>query len=204
MQLRRATDVIRVVGFDPSLRNWGIAIGDLTPATMQLTIHELDVVRAVPLEGKQVRNNSKDLECAEQLAKAAVAAAQGAQAIFVEVPHGSQSARAMASYGICLGILGALRAQGVSFFEVTAGEVKLVTGFKKDATKAQMIAWATEKHPEAPWPVYEQNGATFKKGELDMGRAEHMADACAAIHTGISSKPFQQALAFITKQATQP
>jgi hypothetical protein len=193
MQLRRATDVIRVVGFDPSLRNWGIAIGDLVPSTSELTIDHLEVVRAIVNSGKQVRQNSQDLDVAEQLAKAAVAAAQGAQAVFVEVPVGSQSARAMASYGICVGVLGALRAQGIPFFEVNPEEVKLATGLKKTATKDEMVAWATQAHQTAPWPSH--------NGKLNMSQAEHMADACAAIHAGISSKPFQQALAFITKQA---
>jgi hypothetical protein len=56
-----------------------------------------------------------------------------------------------------------------------------------------MIAWAMAKHARAPWP--------YHNGELNAGKAEHMADACAAIHAGISSKPFQQALSFITKAA---
>lgn len=190
MQLRRANDVIRVVGFDPSLRNWGIAIGDLVPATLELTVRELDVTRALISDGKQVRQNSKDLECAEQLAKAALAAAAGAQAIFVEVPVGSQSARAMASYGVCVGVLGALRATGIPFFEVSPEEVKLAMGRKKDATKAEMIAYAMTRQPGAPWP--------YHNGKLNASLAEHMADATAAIYAGISSKPFQQALSFIT------
>lgn len=197
MQLRRATDLIRVVGFDPSLRNWGIAIGDLTPATMELKIETLDVVRAIVNSSKQVRQNSQDLDVAEQLAKAAVAAAKDAQAIFVEVPVGSQSARAMASYGVCVGVLGALRAQGIPFFEVNPEEVKLATGLKKTASKLEMIEWAMKTHPEASWPMFKNKG----QSQVSQSLAEHMADACAAIHAGISSKPFQQALSFITKQA---
>ena len=193
MQLRRANDVIRVVGFDPSLRNWGIAIATLVPATLELSVQKLDVTRAVVNKGKQVRQNSQDLDVAQQLAEAAVNAAQGAQAIFVEVPVGSQNARSMASYGVCVGVLGALRAQGIPFFEVNPEEVKLATGLTAKASKAEMIAWATQKYPDAGWPLH--NGA------LNAGLAEHMADAIAAIEAGIKSKPFQQALSFITKQA---
>lgn len=193
MQLRRDTDVMRVVGFDPSLNNWGIASGVLVPSTLELTVEKLDVIRPVFDDGKQVRNNSKDLERAEQLAKAAVAAAQGAHAVFVEVPVGSQSARAMASYGVCVGVLGALRAQGIPFFEVTPSEVKLAVGNKKDATKAEMIAYAMARQPNAPWP--------YRHGKLNASLAEHMADAVAAIYAGIGTKTFQQALTFITRQA---
>lgn len=192
-QLRRANDVIKVVGFDPSLRNWGIAFGTFTPATGALDIQHLDVTRAIVNKGKQVRQNSQDLDVAEQLAKAAVVAAQGAQAVFVEVPVGSQSARAMASYGVCVGVLGALRAQGIPFFEVNPEEVKLATGLKKDASKLEMINWALAKHGSAPWPMHRE--------VLNMSLAEHMADAIAAIEAGLISKPFQQALSFITRQA---
>lgn len=199
--LRRESDGIRVVGFDPSLRNWGIARALLLPPNQhngyQLTVDHLDVIRAVVNKGKQVRQNSQDLDVAEQLTKAAVAAAQGAQAIFVEVPVGSQSARAMTSYGLCVGVLGALRAQGIPFFEVNPEEVKLATSGKKTATKADMIAWAMAKHPEAAWPMQTKKGIT----SVVKGSAEHMADAVAAIYAGLLSKSFQQALHFMQKAA---
>lgn len=182
-----------MVGFDPSLRNWGIAKGTLSRATSSLLIHEVSVVNPVLPTGKQVRQNSLDLESAKQLCKAALAAAEGAQAIFVEVPIGSQSARAMASYGICVGVLGALRATGIPFFEVTPTEVKLAGPGYKNATKADMIEWAMGKHPEANWPMYQQHG----KAMVSEAKAEHMADATAAIYAGMSSNPFQQMLHFI-------
>ena len=183
-----------VVGFDPSLRNWGIAKGVLIPSQkMQLRIDWLDVIQPVLPTGKQVRQNSVDLESAKQLYEGAWKAAQGAHAIFVEVPVGSQSARAMASYGICVGVLGALRTSGVPFFEVTPTEVKLASTGKKTATKAEMIEWAVKQHPEAQWPTYLSNG-TMKISEA---KAEHMADAVAAIYAGIACNSFQQMLSFM-------
>lgn len=185
---------ISVVGFDPSLRNWGIAKGVLIPSQkMQLRIDWLDVIQPVLPTGKQVRQNSIDLESAKQLCEGAWKAAQGAHAIFVEVPVGSQSARAMASYGICVGVLGALRTSGVAFFEVTPTEVKLASAGKKTATKAEMIKWGVKQHPEAQWPTYLSNG-TMKISEA---KAEHMADAIAAIYAGIACNSFQQMLSFM-------
>lgn len=181
---------LRVVGFDPSLRNWGIAKGTLSRNSPQLQIQEVSVVNPDLPKGKQVRQNSLDLESAKQLCKAALTAAEGAQAIFVEVPVGSQSARAMASYGICVGILGALRATGIPFFEVTPNEVKLTSVGKKTATKQEMIRWAMDKHPEANWPTYRQNGEQL----VSEAKAEHMADATAAIYAGLSTNAFQQML----------
>ena len=185
---------LSVVGFDPSLRNWGIAKGVLIPSQkMQLRIDWLDVIQPVLPTGKQVRQNSVDLESAKQLCEGAWKAAQGAHAIFVEVPVGSQSARAMASYGICVGVLGALRTSGVPFFEVTPTEVKLASAGKKTATKAEMIEWGVKQHPEAQWPTYLSNG-TMKISEA---KAEHMADAIAAIYAGIACNSFQQMLSFM-------
>lgn len=186
---------IRVVGFDPSLRNWGISKGSLILGKnpQQLIIDEVAVINPELPTGKQVRQNSLDLEAAKQLCKAALDAAEGAQAIFVEVPIGSQSARAMASYGICVGVLGALRATGIPFFEVTPNEVKMVSVGKKTATKQDMIRWAMAKHPEANWPTYKQNGEI----KVSEAKAEHMADATAAIYAGIACNSFQQMLPFM-------
>ena len=187
------TRTIRVVGQDPSLRNWGLAIGTYDLDTKKLTIDRLALTNPVIPTGKQVRQNSKDLECGFQLYKGALAAAEGAQAVFVEVPVGSQSARAMASYGVCVGVLGALRANGIPFFEVTPTEVKLAGPGSKTASKLDMIGWAVAKHPEANWPTYKERGETF----ISEAKAEHHADAVAAIYAGLASNAFQQMLPFL-------
>lgn len=185
--------LINVVGFDPSLRNWGIAQGQLTVGhPHSLVLQSVGVITPELTKGKQVRQNSIDLEAAKQLCAGALLAAQGAQAIFVEVPVGSQSARSMASYGICVGILGALRATGIPFFEVTPTEVKLAGAGKKTATKQEMIQWAMDLHPDAGWPTYKQNGKVL----VTESKAEHMADATAAIYAGLASTSFQQMVPF--------
>ena len=188
--MQPSTDLLRIVGFDPSLRNWGVAIGTFSKSTSQVAIRDVSVIQPVLSTGKQVRQNSLDLESAKQLCAAALIAAKDAQAIFVEVPVGSQSARAMASYGICVGVLGALRATGIPFYEVTPTEVKLAGPGYKNATKQDMIAWAIKQHPEANWPMYKQNG----KHCISEAKAEHQADAVAAIYAGISCNCFQQML----------
>lgn len=184
---------IKVVGFDPSLRNWGVAVGVYDTDTRQLSIEHLDVIQPVLPTGKQVRQNSQDLEAALQLCKGALPYAKATQAIFVEVPVGSQSARAMASYGICIGVLGGLRAHGIPFFEVTPTEVKMAAIGRKTATKAEMIQWAATRHPAAPWPKYKQAGELV----ISEAKAEHMADAIAAIEAGMATQPFQQLLPFM-------
>jgi len=179
---------LQVVGFDPSLNNWGIAHATYCTVTKRIQIQSLDVIQPVVPKGKQVRQNSKDLVAATQLADGAMRAAEGAHAIFVEVPIGSQSARAMASYGICAGILGTMRAAGIQYFEVTPTEVKMISVGKATASKKEMIEWAKAAQPELVFPTYIKNGIAA----IVEGKAEHMADAIGAIHAGIHSDPFQQ------------
>ena len=183
----------KFVGCDPSLRNWGLAVSTYDMETRLLTIDELTTICPVLPTGKQTRQNSLDIASAFQLYKGAAAVTEGAHAVFIEVPHGSQSARAMASYGICVGVLGALRAQGIPFFEVTAAEVKLAGYGQKTATKEQMIGWAVNRHPEANWPTYRQKGVDM----ISEAKAEHQADAIAAIYAGIACNSFQQMLPFL-------
>lgn len=180
---------LNVVGADPSLRNWGIAAGNLDTETNELTISVLRVTRADVPTGKQVRQNTKDLLVAQQLYAGMQPFLAGVNVMFVEVPVGSQSARAMASYGVCAGVLGSLRANGHTFIEVTPNEVKLATVGKKTASKEEMIAWAMAKFPNAPWP--------FHHGKINAGLAEHMADACAAIVAGIATNEFKSLAAIL-------
>lgn len=185
--------IIPVVGLDPSLTHWGISEGDLDLTTGYLTPTKLTVVEPEKLVGKQVRVNSNDMHCAEQLAAAVIPPCQKAKIVFVECPVGSQSARAMASYGVCVGILGAVRSLDIPLIEVTAGAVKQALTGSKNATKQQMIDAGVRLYPEASWPRYEQGGKGFKKGDIH-SKAEHVADGLGAIHAGVHTPEFKNLL----------
>lgn len=185
---------LKVCGWDPSLRNWGAALGTYDVDAQSLHLDRLVLLQTEPDKSKQVRKNSADIAAAFQLYQHAMHTVSNADVVFVEVPHGSQSAAAMKGYGICIGVLGALRANDVRFFEVSALEVKMHAVGKKNASKQEMIAWATAKHPEGNWPTYKQGGETF----ITEAKAEHLADAVAAIYAGLASNTFQQVLPFIT------
>ena len=176
---------ISVVGFDPSMTGWGIATAQLDLATGHLDTPVLTVVEPDKPTNKQVRVNSVDLDVAQQLAKAAIKHTKGAKVVFVEVPVGSQSAAGMKSYGMCVGILGSLRAEGVHLIEVTATEVKVALSGDKNATKKSMIAAARGLYPDALFPTYH--------GKIT-NKAEHVADAIGAIHAGVNTAVFQNLL----------
>lgn len=181
---------LRVVGLDPSLRNWGVAGGLYDTERKLLSIAELRVIQPVLPTGKQVRQSNKDLIAAQQLASGTLKCIEDAHIIFVEIPIGSQSAAAMKGYGICIGVLGSLRASGNTFIELSPTEVKLAATGNKNASKAEMIEWGTSQFPTAPWPKQTIKG----ESRVISGKAEHMADAIATIVAGIQSEQFQQLL----------
>lgn len=182
--------LMSVLGMDPSLLHWGLASADIDLTSGVLTTPDLELIEPMELSGKQIRVNSNDLYRAEQLATRVFYRARKAKVIFVEVPVGSQSARAMASYGVCIGILGSLRAEGIQIIEVTATETKVALTGNKNASKQNMIDAAVAAYPDANWPRYTRNGAKFKKGDI-MNTAEHVADAVATIHSGVNTPVFQ-------------
>lgn len=173
---------IPVLGMDPSLSNWGLAAAQLDLETGFLDTPALSLVSPKPVSGKQVRQNSKDLQRSEELAIAVLSAVRGAKAVFVECPVGSQSARAMASYGICVGILGTIRAEGIPLIEVTPREVKVALSGDANASKKVMIDSAMSLYPDAAWPMFKGKPAA---------KAEHLADAIGTIHAGVSVPMFQ-------------
>lgn len=174
------------MGFDPSMSNWGIVEGFYYPSTSQITIENGYVIQpAKHLEkAKSVRKNSTDLQQANFLASRIQLALDvwKPQALFVEMPIGSQNARAMCSYGMCLGLLGWVKQTGKSFFMVTPTEVKLAMNQAKTASKQDMINAAVASHPNMQWPTL--------RGEIIKSQAEHIADAIGAVHAGICLQEF--------------
>ena len=174
--------LIPVVGFDPSMTHWGIAEGVLDLSTGFLDKLQLDTVVTQKSKDKQVRTNSSDLQRAEDLASVVIPIAKRNKVIFIECPVGSQSANGMKAYGMCVGILGSIRALGVPVIEVTATESKLIFTGNKNASKQAMIDQAVSLYPEANFPMY--RGAVASN-------AEHVADAIAAIHAGVQTPVFK-------------
>jgi hypothetical protein len=179
--------LLRVVGLDPSFRHWGVAKGHYQTDNQSLVLQHISVIEPAVPKGKQVRQNSKDLEAAHQMASTLLPHLTGAHAIFIEIPIGSQNANAMKGFGVCIGILGTLRALDIPFFELTPTEIKLVATNNKNASKKDMIDWATQAHMEVAWPTHKTKGVT-----RFANKAEHMADALAAIYAGVQSAPFKQ------------
>lgn len=177
---------VKIVSFDPSLRNFGIAKLALNLNDNSFRVRELILAKPTMADKatkKTVRKNSDDLRRARWLHTHMMAACKDAVIAVAEVPVGSQSARAMASYGICIGVLAGLE---IPLIEVTPNEVKLVSVGKKTASKAEMIEWATKKHPEGNWKTRKSKGEMVLTNDN-----EHLADALAAAYAGIQTEQFK-------------
>lgn len=187
---------VKLVGVDPSLRNFGFAKVTLDLSTMKLKVDDVHLAQTKPADKstkKVVRQNCTDLEAAKEMQRALVEHTQGAAFAFIEVPVGSQSARAMASYGICVGVISSCP---VPIIPVTPTEVKKAGYGVASATKEEMIEWAIAKHPEAPWLRVK------KTGEV-LGKNEHLADALAAIYAGMKTPEFAAAISML-RQTSLP
>ena len=172
---------LKVVGLDPSLRNWGIAIGSVPLDTGILTIESVNTIHTTPLpDHSKISKSTWDISSARHLHEGVQEAIKDADMICVEVPYGSQDVKAAVGRGICLGVLGSL--EGKNFIFVTPQSVKKIIGDPK-ATKADSVHLAYERHPEANWPIY--------RGKVSVTKAEHQADAIHAIYAGAQTKLFK-------------
>lgn len=175
---------VKIIGFDPSMLNWGIASATWDEVN-GLLIQKVDVIHPSPLKGKQ-RKNSKDIYHAEQLVKGLEPYLYDVDIVVAEVPVGSQNAAAMKGYGMCVALL-AMVNQFLDrpVIQVSPQDVKLVID-NPEASKKEMVDWAYEMHPEANWPTYKQHG----KQLLSYAKAEHMADSIAAIYAASYTDTF--------------
>lgn len=173
--------IINILGLDPSLRNFGCASGQYDTDSKTININNFTLIQTENGDKKTVRQNSNDLRCASEIFKKLKPLVDQAQIVFCELPVGSQSSRAQTSYGVCLGILGAIQKP---LIQLTPLDIKLYVGNKKTTTKDEVISWAYKRHPNANWFLN-------KSGE-PINKNEHLADATASIYAGLETDQFRQ------------
>lgn len=157
---------IKIIGIDPSLRNTGIAVMQMD--NKKLSLLDCNIISTKKTKG--LVNNSDFLSAQfiyNYLGK------YNADLFFIELPTGSQSARAMASYGICIGIFAALSATK-NMHIVTPNQVKKVTNIK-NASKQDIINWVLNNYHNAKDLLPKNN------------KKEHACDAICAVHAGLKN-----------------
>lgn len=191
---------LRVSGIDPSLRNTGLCKGHFDVLTGKLVITHLKLIETVKASGKQVRVNSDDLRCGNEIIRGMHEWIADSHVVFGEIPSGGQSAAAAKGLGIATGILASIAGIGEfkgQLIQVMPTEVKLAAVGSKHAAKEEMIEWAVEQWPDAGWLTRKV------KGEIThLAKNEHLADACGAVNAGIKTDQFRnliQALSAISQ-----
>lgn len=180
--------LVKVLGIDPSMNNFGYALATVNLETSEIIYGGIKLVSPPKATKKKtVRQNSVDLELSQFHFKELQKFVKLADVVCVEIPVGSQTARAMASYGICVGLLASIVDKPM--IQVTPLEVKLCSVGNKTATKREMINWAFSQNNSLNWLTRTLNG-----DNILIDKNEHMADAMAAIKAGVSTNEFKTLL----------
>lgn len=180
---------ILVAGLDGSLRNFGVATAWLDLNTLQIEIENLSIIKTAKSKMKSVRSSSDNLRRATEIKNGVHEALRGVTTAFYEVPSGGQDYNAVLGFGIVIGTYAALPCPGI---EVSPAETKMGAVGTKTASKDEMIEWAFEKYPAAPWRTRK-----FKGEIVPVKDNEHVADGVAIIEAGIKTPSFQQTLAIL-------
>lgn len=185
--------LIKVAGMDPSMSNWGLAIGTYNTLTDELTFDELLVVKPVINRDKKVRASTRDIQRAETLFYSVMDKIQDIHLVVAETPIAGQDSRSCVNYAMCNSLIAAMNVlREYPIIEVSPYDVKGVV--RKGAQKSDMIAWALDQHPEAQWKTRILKGLRT----IVVGHAEHVSDAIAAFYAGSKTKSFKTNLEELT------
>jgi Holliday junction resolvasome RuvABC endonuclease subunit len=182
---------ILIAGIDPGFRNFGVARLRLDLDSLDMEVDDLILMKTESGTGgkqKVIRKNSDDLRRAIEQNQGFRKAVEGCAIGFAEIPSGAQDHRAAMGFGISIGIIAC---SPIPILQVQNFEAKLAAVGTKTASKDEMIEWAMELYPDAPWLRYERNFKTKKKGE-PKDENEHLADGIAIAKAGIGLQEFQQ------------
>jgi len=169
---------MKVLSIDPSLRNTCLVYSEVEDSGIRII--DSITIETEKSKQKQVRASSDLIQRCDVLHRGVQEYIEkwNPEIIFVETPSGSQSASGMKNYGVSCYLIATLRPRAI---EVTPTEVKKATVGTKTASKHEMITWAFEKHPEAPWKL---------RNDFPLAKQEHMADAIAIIYAGMKTPAY--------------
>lgn len=183
---------LKLLAIDPALRNVGLA--RLVISDQGIEVDDLILVQTGNEAGKTVRKNSDDLRRATEAYEVMKAHAKWADVVAAEIPSGTQSARGAMSNGISLGLLAAI-GNIRPLIQITAAEAKKIATGRRTASKDEMIRWAVDRYPDAPWMRKKFKGVMRL---LDCN--EHLADAVAIGLAAAASSELRSALKIIHAQ----
>ena len=180
---------MKILTIDPSMSHTALVLFELNTETMEAKVAWSTTINTEKAKkNKQIRASSDLIQRCRELYEPIQYYLKIYQPdlIFAETPSGSQSASGMKSYGVSCFLLATLSPDPI---EVTPIEVKKASVGSKTASKAEMISWAFEKHPELEWKL-------DKSGKPQVTTEEHKADAVAVFYAGLQTSDFKRVLSF--------
>lgn len=186
---------ITVVGVDPSKTNFGMVKADIDMDTLDITILDMAVIETASEAKKGVIKQSDDLRRAKETRAGMLKFFEGAKLAFSELPFTNPNGYASANFNAGL-VVGILAGCPTPLIQVFPADVKMAAIGHRQASKEEMIAWAMNKYPNAPWRMRKLKG-----NMVPVAINEHLADACAAIEAGVLSQQFQQLQAMYSAKA---
>lgn len=178
---------ILIAGIDPGFVNFAVARMYLDLDSLALSVDDLILFKTENQADKTIRKNSDDLRRAIELRDQFHTAVAGCRIGFAEIPSGAQDHNAAKGFGICIGLLAG---SPIPILQVQNFQAKLAAVGTKTASKDEMIEWAMEEHPDAPWKMRKLKGNLVPTKDN-----EHTADACAIAKAGTGLQEFKQLLA---------
>lgn len=181
---------IRILGIDPALANTGFCRAIYDVPTGLVSVERFRLLHTERADHKQVRRSSDYLRRARDILEALREEAAGCALAVAEIPQGGQSAAAASALMLATGVLAACP---VPLIEISPQEVKAVvrgSGGVAKVEKAEVIEFALDRHPEAPWLRKNSRGVPSF-----LNKNEHLADALVAVYAGLRTPMFQQAVA---------
>lgn len=157
-----------VLGFDPSLSNWGYCKVNITDTGLEFM--DYGVIRTKP-DKRKIKQSIKDYERCQYLYKNLLPLLDDVDVICVELPTGSQSSRAMVSYSVCIALTACISHIKPDIKIITPKQIKEHTN-AIDGSKEHIINWVKSKYPNLKLPC--------------KTKAEHISDSIVAIHVGMN------------------
>lgn len=168
---------------DGSLRNFGIAVMQYDTDDQSLSVKNFTLIETEKAKNKTVRASSNNFARAHSIATKAREVIKDCAFCFAEIPSGGQDYNAVLGFGIVIGIYASFT---IPVIEVSPLETKMAAVGTRTASKQEMIEWACEKYPSAPWLMTKRNGVM-----VPILKNEHFADAVAIAHAGIQTPAFK-------------
>lgn len=176
----------KIIGFDPSLRNWGYCIATYDTFTRSLEFTDGGVIHSKPSKEFK-RKNLEDLQSVTQLYSGLDNLLKKHQPDYLvaELPIGSQSSRAMVSYAACISLCSVMAygdgQKTIPLLSVTPYSVKKQVSGTTEATKEEVINWVKENYPQA-YEWVDQYPKT---------KQEHICDAIVAVHCAVINQTME-------------